>query len=154
MIFPDDHTITAYGIGTVELQARFGNKTSIITLCDVLYTPNAVHNLISLTCLDKEGGFSVLGGGQVKLYDRNKNLFAIANLQDGIYTLCACRHVPVECAYQACTWEDWHQCFGHIGIRGLQWLQCKGLVLKSHMHPVQYVNRVCTSMWYLQSCVV
>ena len=27
-------------------------------------------------------------------------------------------------------------------------------LLKSHMHPVQYVDRVCTSMWYLQSRVV
>ena len=88
-----------YGIGTVELQAHFGNKISIITLHNVLYTPSAVHNLISLTCLDKEGGFSILEGEQVKLYDQNKSLFVIASLQDGIYTLCACRHVPVECTY-------------------------------------------------------
>ena len=27
-------------------------------------------------------------------------------------------------------------------------------VLKSHVHPVQYVNRVCTSMQYLQPSVV
>ena len=64
----------------------------------------------------------------MKLYDQNKNLFAIANLQDGIYTLCAHRHVPVECAYQAHTWEDWHQRFGHIGVKGPQRLQHKGLV--------------------------
>ena len=64
----------------------------------------------------------------MKLYDQNKNLFAIANLQDGIYTLRACRHVPVECAYQARTWEDWHQRFGHIGVKGLQRLQREGLV--------------------------
>ena len=44
--------IMAYGTGTVELQARIGNRTSIITLHNVLYTPDAIHNLFSLMRLD------------------------------------------------------------------------------------------------------
>ena len=47
-----DQTITAHGIRTVQVQARVGNKTSVITLCNVLYTPDAVHNLFSVTRLD------------------------------------------------------------------------------------------------------
>ncbi|KIM50236.1 hypothetical protein SCLCIDRAFT_146029 [Scleroderma citrinum Foug A] len=30
----------------------------------------------------------------------------------------------------------------------------RNAMLKSHMHPAQYIDRVRTSMWYLQSCVV
>ncbi|KIK29652.1 hypothetical protein PISMIDRAFT_57312, partial [Pisolithus microcarpus 441] len=103
-----DHKITVHGIGTVMLQAQVGNKTSVITLQNVLYTPDTVHNLISLTCLDKEGGSSVAGGGQMKLYDHQGNLFAIANIHDQIYKLCMHRHIPAEHAYQAHTWDDWH----------------------------------------------
>ena len=47
-----DQTIMAHGIGTVQVQAHVGSKTSIITLCNVLYTPDAIHNLFSVTCLD------------------------------------------------------------------------------------------------------
>ena len=39
----------------------------------------------------------------MKLFDTNKDLFAVANLQNGIYELRMRRHVPVECAYQART---------------------------------------------------
>ena len=59
-----NHMIMAYGTGTVELQACIGNRTSIITLRNVLYTPDAIHNLFSLTHLDRDGGSSLSGGRQ------------------------------------------------------------------------------------------
>ena len=59
-----NHMIMAYETGTVELQAHIGNRTSIITLCNVLYTPDTVHNLFSLTHLDRDGRSSLSGGGQ------------------------------------------------------------------------------------------
>ena len=89
-----DQTITAHGIGTVQVQACVGNKASDITLHNVLYTPNAVHNLFSVTRLDREGGSSLSGGGEMKLFDTNNNLFAVAILQNGIYELRMRRHVP------------------------------------------------------------
>ena len=64
----------------------------------------------------------------MKLFDTNKNLFAVANLQNSIYELHMRRHIPVECAYQARTWDEWHQRFGHIGVKGLQRLQHERLV--------------------------
>ena len=64
----------------------------------------------------------------MKLFNTNNNLFAVAILQNGIYKLCMCRHVPVECAYQAHTWGKWHQRFGHIGVKELQRFQCERLV--------------------------
>ena len=120
--------IMAYGTSTVELQAHIGNRTSIITLRNVLYTPDAIHNLFSLTCLDQDGGSSLSGGGQTRLYDKNKTLFAVATLHNGGYELRMHKHLPVTCMYQAHTWNDWHRCFGHVGVKGLQCLHHKNLV--------------------------
>ena len=76
----------------------------------------------------------------MKLFDTNNNLFAVAILQNGIYKLHMHRHVPVECAYQAHTWGEWHQCFGHIGVKGLQHLQRERLVDGLTIVPSPIVN--------------
>ena len=76
----------------------------------------------------------------MKLFDTNNNLFAVANLQNDIYELRMRRHVPVECAYQACTWDEWHRHFGHIGVKGLQHLQHERLVDGLTVVPSPIVN--------------
>ena len=76
----------------------------------------------------------------MKLFDTNKNLFAVANLQNGIYELHMRRHIPVERAYQAHTWDEWHRRFGHIGVKGLQRLQRERLVDGLTVVPSQIVD--------------
>jgi len=123
-----DHAVIAEGIGTVELQTYVTDKTFVIALGDVYYVPSAVHSILSLTRLDRDGGSFASGHGQTKLYSKDGTLFAISTIQDGIYMMKVRQHEPPAYTYQACTWNEWHQWFRHIGICGLQCLHDEQLV--------------------------
>jgi len=112
----------------VELQTYVTDKTFVIALGDVYYVPSAVHNILSLTRLDRDGGSFTSGHGQTKLYSKDGTLFAISTIQDGIYMMKVRKHELPAYTYQACTWNEWHQQFRHICICGLQCLHDEQLV--------------------------
>lgn len=102
-----DHTIMTHGTTTVELQARVGNKTSIITLRSVLYMPDAVHNLSSLTRLDQDGRSSLSGGDKPSYMTKIKHC-----LPSLLYTM---GYMSYDCANMYLT----HVCTKHVpGMTG------------------------------------
>jgi len=123
-----DHAVIAEGIGTVELQTYVMDKTFVVLLHDVYYVPNAVHNILSLLRLDCDSRLFASSDRQTKLYSKNKTLFAISTIQDGIYMMKTRKHESLAHTYQACTWDEWHRRFGHVGICGLQCLHDEKLI--------------------------
>jgi hypothetical protein len=56
-------SIEAVGQGTVELINYIGKTKISFKLKDVLYVPKATHNLVSISCLDREGGGTHIQNG-------------------------------------------------------------------------------------------
>ncbi|KAA1480060.1 hypothetical protein DENSPDRAFT_755117, partial [Dentipellis sp. KUC8613] len=51
-----------------------------ITLSNVLHAPEAAHNLLSISKLDRAGGSAYFGGGRVKLYGKSEKPIATGTL--------------------------------------------------------------------------
>ncbi|KAA1470887.1 hypothetical protein DENSPDRAFT_766422, partial [Dentipellis sp. KUC8613] len=58
-----------------------------ITLSNVLHAPEAAHNLLSISKLDRAGGSAYFGGGRVKLYGKSEKPIATGTLIDNLYYL-------------------------------------------------------------------
>ncbi|KAG1784354.1 uncharacterized protein HD556DRAFT_1201974, partial [Suillus plorans] len=56
-------------------------------LKNVLYVPRASNNLVSITCLDREGGHAIMKKGKVTLKVRGKRTIAEGKLYNGLYLL-------------------------------------------------------------------
>ncbi|KAJ8585689.1 hypothetical protein M405DRAFT_720660, partial [Rhizopogon salebrosus TDB-379] len=56
-------------------------------LKNVLHVPRASNNLLSISRLDRDGGCTRMGQGQITLISREGREFARAKLQKGLYVL-------------------------------------------------------------------
>ncbi|KAG1748018.1 hypothetical protein EDD22DRAFT_742692, partial [Suillus occidentalis] len=54
-------------------------------LKNVLYVLSASNNLVSMTCLDKEGGQAIIGNGRVTLKAPGGRVIAKVKLNNGLY---------------------------------------------------------------------
>ncbi|KAJ8580846.1 hypothetical protein M405DRAFT_710985, partial [Rhizopogon salebrosus TDB-379] len=83
-------------------------------LRDVLYVPDASHNLVSISQLDREGRQASICNGELKLYSKSGAQFAHAKMEKGLYILSArARLFPSSIANIAQhtstrMWKEWH----------------------------------------------
>jgi hypothetical protein len=95
-------------------------------LRDVLYVPDASHNLVSISQLDHEHGHANICNGELKLYLKSGAQFAHMKMEKGLYILSAqARLFPssiANIAQHAPTrmWKEWHEAFGHVAYSGLK----------------------------------
>jgi hypothetical protein len=74
--------LKAIGRGTVELVNFIGKSKISFKLRDVLYVPDASHNLVSISRLDCEGGHASICNGELKLYSKNGAQFAHTKMEE------------------------------------------------------------------------
>jgi len=124
----------ALGRGTVQLLSTIQGHTRTITLRDVIYCPEAVHNLMSISKLDAIGGYALYKGGEVTHYTADGSILATGSLHGKLYHLnMQGKPPPGEMANLAkhkrpLTLDEWHRAYGHISIRAIQDLERKGMV--------------------------
>lgn len=53
----------------------------------MLYVPQALNNLFSVSCLDESGGHAIMGDGCIHLYDKNKSLIAVGQKIEWMYLM-------------------------------------------------------------------
>lgn len=119
-----DTDVPVKGRGTIKLTSQTNEETFAIILKDVLYVPQALNNLFSISHLNESDGHTVMGTGCIQLYEKNKFLIAIGRKVERMYLL----HVTVQPAAEhlilskegESSWQQWHHQFGHIGVSSLQ----------------------------------
>ena len=102
-----------------------------IVLKNICYVPTSGNNLLSTIHLDRQGATVVNGHRHLLMYNSDKHLIIQGTLRH-LYKL-KVKQIPSETVnvttqkhLASCT--EWHKCFGHISISGLQKLHSKSLV--------------------------
>ena len=147
------NTTPALGCGTVKILATIQGCTCTITLCDIIYCPDAAQNLMSISKLDITGGYALYKGGQVTLYAPDNSIIAIGSLLGKLYYLnvrAQQKPKPREAAHFAThkrplTLDEWHRVFGHISIQAIQDLAKKGMVTGLRIDPKSKLSLTCTA---------
>jgi hypothetical protein len=80
-------SILALGRGDVKLLSTIQGRTRTITLRDVIYCPDAAHNLMSISRLDAVGGSTVYKNGRVTHYTAEGSVLATGMLHRKLYHL-------------------------------------------------------------------
>ena len=117
----------------MEVYTSPSNIGATVTLKNVLYVPDAEDNLLSISCIDKEGGQIQFAQGQAFLLDKNNCLVAKANLNNQLYILNFYRKAERSkqanvTHLQPNSWNEWHKHLRQMGISGLKWLKNGNLV--------------------------
>jgi len=121
-----DDSLEAVGQGTIELVNYIGTKSIQFKLKNVLYVPHATNNLVSLSCLDKEGGHATIGDGKMTLTSKEGYHFANAELRNRLYLLntrVILHPITTATHVQDRTtdgWLQWHKRYGHIAYSSLK----------------------------------
>ena len=130
-----NESLVVAGRGMVEIESFIGKTKISFKLKDVLYVPNATHNLISISRLDQEGGHAEIKNGTLNMYSKGGKQLARATLKKGLYALNArAKLYPLaniniaRVQTEPNQWEDWHKRLGHISYAGLKQLYQQGLV--------------------------
>ena len=128
-----NQSVKALGRGTVILNCRVGNKLVKHQLQNVLYAPNAVNNLLSISRLDDAGGKVIFTAGCCELLNRHGQVIGNGRKIRRLYLLnCRAKIASPEYANIAInkkdSWETWHRRYGHLSLTGLQQLHSKEMV--------------------------
>lgn len=128
-----NHSVKALGRGTVKLDFKVGEKSFPHLLHDVMYTPNATNNLLSISRLDDTGGSVDFSQGGCKLLDRNGRVIGIGRKVRRLYLLDARVRAGVPDQANVAdevgeSWDSWHRRYGHLSISALQQLHAKHIV--------------------------
>jgi len=129
-----NESLDAIGQGTVELVNFIGKKEVHFTLKNVLYVPHATNNLVSLSRLDKEGGHTKIGKGEISLFHKDGYQFAKGSLKKGLYVLNAraklhpLANINAVRDQKSESWTDLHRRYGHVAYSGLKRLYREKLV--------------------------
>jgi transposase InsO family protein len=120
-----DTGIDALGRGTIEIITRVNDQNLTVTLKDVLYAPDAINNLFSISRLDENGGRAQIENGQIILRNRADCIMAIGKRIDRLYILNAKTKIVHDDTSATATevhgtWDEWHRRFGHVGLSGLK----------------------------------
>lgn len=91
-----------------------------VTLKNMLYVPNLTTNLISISCLIRNGNKVKFEGSRCYVYNKQNVLVAVANEVDGVYKLDV-EHKPCLFTSSSVTVnsEVWHRRLGHINMNDM-----------------------------------
>ena len=134
----DGHSVQAIGRGDVILRMNVPNgKIWKCKLSDVLYVPNLLHNLLSVSEAESKRKSFEFGQLHCNIIDNKFGVIATATKSGNLYYLnCAGsnlsvkkNHTAMKCASTDQTKESiWHGRYGHLGARNLEQIAKEQLV--------------------------
>jgi hypothetical protein len=130
------------GKGSIQVTSHIGNKTTTITLKDVLHVPTAPFNLISLGRLAKEGckwqgttsNKEILRGNAIG------HLYKLQITQPQIK-----EHALTAKNNTARSWDEWHRILGHISPQSVKTLKDKQMVTGMEVDTNSTPSAQCTT---------
>lgn len=111
--------LTAKASGSVDLIFRVNNEVVEAEASDVLHISNSTVNLLSVSKIVSKGNKVCFNGKGGFVYDKNGNLIAKAELENGIY--CLSTVDSNETSYYAADQQVclWHRRLGHLNRKGM-----------------------------------
>lgn len=123
-----NHTrVPAKCSGEVMITTIVGNRKYDIPVNDVLCVPDLTTNLLSVSQLIKNGNSLSFEDNCCTVFNKQKEIVAIADLVNGMYKLNIFKSEKCLLAQTAISGEVWHRRFGHINSDYLNKMQ-NGLV--------------------------
>jgi hypothetical protein len=139
--FGDGSLVEIHGRGVVLFSCRSGEHRAFT---DVYFIPRLRTNIISLGQLDEVGCQSVIGRGELKLYDQQNQLLAcVQRAGNHLYPIQLELVTPVcllTVSGENQAWR-WHARFGHLHFRALHELGAKGMA--RGMPMVEHLDHFC-----------
>ena len=120
------------GQGTIQLQTTVEGKTLKITLKNVVHTPDALFNLISISCTIKAGAAVLFSSPGVRFRAPNGTIIMEGQISNQLFDMDVKGIAKQDQAYAAKhgrTWDEWHRIFGHLNMGSIKMLKEKGMVL-------------------------
>lgn len=126
----DGHTLEAVGEGTVVVHLKYGQHTRKCSLYNVLYIPNFVYNIISVSKATKRGISFKFNDDTCVIRDTRNRVVTVATRVGGLYELSILPHEVHSAIHNAnFTREDlWHYRYGHLSMKNLQKLARDNLI--------------------------
>ncbi len=134
-----NQSIKALRCGTVVLEITEGKKTSIHRLKDTLYIPNAINNLMSISRLDDAGLKAKFCNEEVSFLHKSGAALARGKKVNWLYLMKIWAQTNSERSHitkgSGNTWDSWHLWYGHLGKKGLEWLEKDGIISIDQVSP-------------------
>lgn len=121
--------------GNVDITTVVGRSEYSVTIKDALCVPQLTTNLLSVSQLIKKGNRVVFETKGCRIYNRQEELIAVADLENEVYKLnVRTPQKQMLAAATVATGKTWHRRLGHINSNSLQkmkdgavkGLKCKG----------------------------
>ena len=128
----DGRTFSALGKGDLKIYLPNGNqKLTLITLKNVLYSPNMAFTLISVSCVDRAGFSLFIKGGYCTIRDPNSKVIGRIPEVRGLYrvtdTISQFSHIA-NTAVKQISISELHRRMGHVNHEDLRQMVEKGMV--------------------------
>ena len=125
----DGRTFSALGKGDLKVNLPNGNqKTTPITLKNVLYSPHMAFTLISMSCVDRAGfSIHIQGGNCVIRTPNSKTIACIPEIR-GLYRIIDSPAHNANVSVKQISINELHQRMGHVNHEDLQRMVEKGMV--------------------------
>lgn len=117
----------------VAVNFSVNGKLICYQLCKVLYIPEAPNNLLLISWINNGGGYVKFKKGECTIYFKDNNIIGVGKKTSRLYLLDVRAELPGQeksnlAAPLKLTWDQWHQCYGHIAYSTLKTLKKTGMV--------------------------
>lgn len=125
--------------GDIDITTTVEDKQHPITVCNALYVPELMTNLLSVSQLIKNNNKVIFHGSGCDIYNSKHQLIATASLVDNVYKLNFEKPQLNLAVNLAVSGDVWHRRFGHLNYKDLtlmrnglvDGLECKGTLIKN-----------------------
>lgn len=131
----NNSTVEVKCAGNVKLSCSAEEKTVSTVIHNVEHVPDLCANLLSVRQMIKKGNKVVFENDECKIFDRERNLIATANVVDDLYRLNCKVGIPnkSESAMTVSSKFDlWHRRLGHICNENLKNVQKSSIGVDFH----------------------
>ena len=120
-----EHKITRLGNvdglsrGTIKLESTVDGITYRLTIKDVVYAPNAPHNLISISHMTQAGFAVLFSGNKAHFWAPGGAVIAEGQEHGQLFLMDIkgiARHDQAYVARSSHTWDEWHKIFRHLNM--------------------------------------
>ena len=121
--------VKVIGSGAIVLTTQANGNMNKILLNDVLHVPTATDSLFSVGRFIERGNTFTANKTGGYFYNSQGGLIMTSELRNALFPLNASLSSNVANVSRGShTWLEWHKCFGHIAISGLQHLRHGNLI--------------------------
>ena len=134
IVLGDRHTLDAVGIGDVILNLVVNGKNKRRRLRDVLYVPQLVYNLLSVSKATETGKRVKFSSEGLKILDCDDRVIAVGVKRGNLYYLNCHKYMDTQVHISDAPLKNesneltWHRRLGHLNEKSLRMLTSKHLV--------------------------